>query len=208
MMTLQDTIHSVVWAVVPVKPLSTAKSRLATVLKPLQRQQLVIAMLEHTLGVLQQTIGLAGILVVCADPLILNIACRLNIDTFAESEARGLNFSLYRASHELLRRGADGMLVVPIDLPRLNPDSLDLVLRPMVRPPTMVIAPDQYRSGTNILFVSPPNLIRFSFGRNSFVKHQEGARRAGAKLFIVDSPNLALDVDCPEQLELVRHLTG
>jgi 2-phospho-L-lactate/phosphoenolpyruvate guanylyltransferase len=205
-MTFPESLSSAVWAVVPVKPLANAKSRLAPALSPQARQQLVLALLQRTLGVLKQTAGLTGIVVVCADPLILKLANDLGVETYAENEARGLNYSLYRASLELLRRGAGAMLVVPMDLPRLNPASLEPVLRPLGRPPAVVIAPDQYRRGTNILLVSPPNLMHFRFGRNSFAKHQEGARQASAKLYIIDSPNLAFDLDCPEQLDSVSHL--
>lgn len=207
--SLQDTFdpyNNPIWAVVPVKPLESAKSRLGGVLSPDERMRLVLAMLDQTLAVLANTYGLAGQLVVSADARILEVGRKHGAHGLLEAEASGLNRSVWRASLEVMRRGAAGMLVVPIDLPLINPASLEQVLQPALRPPVVVIVPDQYRQGTNVLLAAPPNIIHFRFGSRSFQKHQEAARQAGAKLFIIESERLGVDVDCPEQIELVRHL--
>ena len=70
----------------------------------------------------------------------------------------------------------------------------------------VVIAPDRRRRGTNALLLSPADLIEYDFGGNSFVRHCERARRAGARLEVVELPSLGLDLDLPEDLELVRKL--
>ncbi len=68
----------------------------------------------------------------------------------------------------------------------------------------MVIAPDRHGTGTNALLVSPVGLIEYDFGENSFQRHCQRAREAGARLEIVNLPTLGLDLDLPEDLELVR----
>lgn len=201
-----ENLPGTIWAVVPVKPLANAKSRLSSVLNDDQRAQLVLAMLDHTLAVLSATYGLAGKLVVSAEERILEVAVARGAYPLPEKEASGLNRSVWRASLEVMRRGGSGMLVVPIDLPLLNPASLDQVLQAAIRPPVVVIVPDQHRHGTNILLTLPPDIIRYRFGSHSFQKHQEAARQAGAKRFIIYSERLGLDVDCPGQLNLVSHL--
>ena len=70
-------------------------------------------------------------------------------------------------------------------------------------PPVVVVAPDRHRQGTNALLVCPVGLIDYDFGPGSFERHCERARQAGARLEVVDLLSLALDVDIPEDLDLV-----
>jgi 2-phospho-L-lactate guanylyltransferase len=70
----------------------------------------------------------------------------------------------------------------------------------------VVIAPDRHMKGTNALLLSPANLIEYDFGGDSFERHCARARRAGARLEIVNLPSLGLDLDVPEDLELVRKI--
>jgi 2-phospho-L-lactate guanylyltransferase (CobY/MobA/RfbA family) len=52
--------------------------------------------------------------------------------------------------------------------------------------------------------ISPSGLIEYDFGENSFQRHCQRAQEAGARLEIVNLPSLGLDLDLPEDLELVR----
>ncbi len=70
-------------------------------------------------------------------------------------------------------------------------------------PPVVVVAPDRRRQGTNALLVCPAGLIEYDFGPGSFQRHCKRAREAGARLEILELPSLALDMDLPEDLELV-----
>ncbi len=67
----------------------------------------------------------------------------------------------------------------------------------------MVISPDRHRQGTNALLVCPAGVIEYEFGPGSFQRHCARARQAGAHLEICELPSLALDMDLPEDLELV-----
>jgi 2-phospho-L-lactate guanylyltransferase (CobY/MobA/RfbA family) len=46
-------------------------------------------------------------------------------------------------------------------------------------------------------------LIEYDYGPNSFERHCQSARQVGARLEICELPSLALDMDMPEDLELV-----
>jgi 2-phospho-L-lactate guanylyltransferase len=70
-------------------------------------------------------------------------------------------------------------------------------------PPVVVVAPDRHRKGTNALLVCPVGLIEYDFGPGSFQKHCDQALKAGARLEIFDLPSMALDVDIPEDLNMV-----
>ena len=82
-----------------------------------------------------------------------------------------------------------GVLVVPADLPLLSVDDVTTLLRRAVDPPVVVIAPDRHHRGTNALLLSPADLIQYDFGGNSFHRHCEQARNAGARLEIVELPS-------------------
>jgi 2-phospho-L-lactate guanylyltransferase len=77
------------------------------------------------------------------------------------------------------------------------------MLERAVDPPVVVVAPDRRRKGTNALLVCPVGLIEYEFGPDSFRHHCEQAQRAGARLEICELPSLALDMDLPEDLEMV-----
>ena len=70
-------------------------------------------------------------------------------------------------------------------------------------PPVVVVAPDRRYQGTNALLICPVGLIEYDFGPGSFQRHCERARQRGARLEICELPSLALDVDLPEDLEMV-----
>jgi 2-phospho-L-lactate guanylyltransferase (CobY/MobA/RfbA family) len=46
-------------------------------------------------------------------------------------------------------------------------------------------------------------MIDYQFGLESFQRHYESGRKAGVTPVIIDSPTIALDIDYPEDLDLV-----
>jgi 2-phospho-L-lactate guanylyltransferase len=96
-----------------------------------------------------------------------------------------------------------GVLIVPADLPLITPEDVHAMLERIKDPPVVVVAPDRHKEGTNALLVCPVGLIEYDFGPGSFQRHCERANQAGARLEIVELPSLALDVDLPEDLDMV-----
>jgi 2-phospho-L-lactate guanylyltransferase len=64
----------------------------------------------------------------------------------------------------------------------------------------MTIVPAHDRRGSNCIAVSPPGLIPFSFGNDSFQPHLAAARGRGIEPKIVDLPGIGLDIDTPDDL--------
>ena len=191
-----------VWAVVPVKPLKIAKSRLSGSLSAAGREELVRRLLEHTLQVLSDCRGIQQILVVSADPQVWEICLTYErVNLLREEDVPGLNASLERASAFAVEEGAEAVMIVPLDLPLLNNRLLQDCLELSGPAPLLLIAPDRQKLGTNFLLSCPPGLIPFSFGENSFQTHQEAARKTSAAVKILDIPELALDIDTPADLE-------
>lgn len=194
------------WAIVPVKPLRRGKSRLSGALSEDQREELNRVLLQRTLKTLLDLKEVEQVLVVSRDSAALALARDLGARTVQEDGAPALNTALKRATVVAQVYASRGVLVIPADLPLLTAADVLALLQRATEPPVVVIAPDRHRKGTNALLLSPANLIEYDFGGDSFQRHCDRARRAGARLEIVDLPSLGLDLDLPEDLELVRQL--
>ncbi len=194
------------WAIVPVKPLRRGKSRLSGALSEDQREELNRVLLQRTLKTLLDLREVEQVLVVSRDSAALALARDMGARTVQEDGAPALNTALKRATVVAQVYASRGVLVIPADLPLLTADDVLALLQRASDPPVVVIAPDRHRKGTNALLLSPANLIEYDFGGDSFERHCERARKAGARLEIVDLPSLGLDLDLPEDLELVKRL--
>lgn len=194
------------WAIVPVKPLRRGKSRLAGTLSEEERAVLNQELLEHTLKTLSTLKEIEQVLVVSRDPHALTIARNLGARTVREDGQPHLNTALQRATVVAKVYATRGVLVLPADLPLLTAQDLHTLIERAADPPVIVIAPDRHEKGTNALLMSPAGLIEYDFGEDSFQRHCERARAAGARLEIVNLPSLGLDLDLPEDLEIVRRL--
>jgi 2-phospho-L-lactate guanylyltransferase len=193
-----------IWAIVPVKPLKRAKSRLSDVLSREDRLELSQQMLTHTLEVLAKIPSIERTLVVSRDSTALSLARKLGARTVTERGSPQLNRALIRATLVARRYSVSGVLVLPADLPLLTRQDIEFLIEKASDPPVVVIAPDRRGSGTNALLSSPPGLIEYAFGPQSFPSHVERARKAGARLEICELPSLALDVDLPDDLAHLR----
>jgi 2-phospho-L-lactate guanylyltransferase len=96
-------------------------------------------------------------------------------------------------------------LIIPSDLPMISKEDVYAMLEKVKDPPVVVVAPDRKKTGTNALLVCPVGLIEYDYGPDSFERHCQHAREAGARLEICELPSLALDMDVPEDLELVSN---
>lgn len=194
------------WAIVPVKPLRRGKSRLAGTLNEDERTELNRTLLQHTLETLSGLKEVDGVLVVSRDPNALTIARNHGARTVQEDGQPELNTALKRATIVAQVYATRGVLVLPADLPLITRDDILTLIKRATEPPVVVIAPDRHGKGTNALLISPPGLIEYDFGENSFQRHCELIKKAGARLEVVDLPSLGLDLDLPEDFELIKSL--
>jgi 2-phospho-L-lactate guanylyltransferase len=193
-----------IWAVLPVKPFRRGKSRLAGVLNDEDRIALNHCLLEHTLEILTQVERIEQTLVISRDPQVLAVARSFKARTLLENSSSNLNLSLEIATRMVSRRTQRGLLIIPADLPLLQLDDIQRLVAFAENPPVVAIAPDRHGMGTNGMLVAPPGLIQYTFGPNSFQYHSAAAQQAGARLEIVHSFSLGLDLDLPADLELLR----
>lgn len=191
------------WAIVPVKPLRRSKSRLAGVLSDEQRARLSQDMLLHTIKVLSETASIERVLVVSRDPKALALAREHGARTVLERGTPDLNQALVRATVVARGYGVSAVLILPADLPLIQVADVERLVSLAHDPPVVVVAPDRHDEGTNALLTAPPGLIEYEFGPQSFAHHQERARLAGARVEVCEIDSFGLDVDMPEDLELL-----
>lgn len=192
------------WAIVPVKPLQRGKSRLSGVLTQDERTDLNRRLLAHTIDTLTAIPEIEQVLVISRDPAALALARDHGARTVQENGAPHLNVALARATVVAKNYTTRGVLIVPADLPLISQEDVRAMLERARRPPVVVVAPDRHQRGTNALLVCPVGLIEYDFGPGSFARHCQRAQRAGARLEVVELPSLALDVDLPEDLDMVE----
>ncbi|MBZ0296769.1 MAG: 2-phospho-L-lactate guanylyltransferase [Anaerolineae bacterium] len=194
-----------VWAIIPVKPLNRAKSRLADVLSPEQRQELAEGMFRHVLDVVQHVPQVIGTLVVSRDSKALSIARDYNAKTVQESGQPELNTALTRATQVVMNWNCNAVLVLPADLPLISRNDVSDIIELGSELLSVVLATDQDGDGTNALFMRPPGFIEYAFGPGSFSRHTQLAREAGIEPKIYHSARLALDIDLPSDLDTYQH---
>jgi len=192
------------WAIIPVKPLRRGKSRLAEILSEEDRSRLNHHLFTHTIDVLLQVDAISDILVVSRDSNVLTEAREKGVRTVTENGTPELNNALRRASLFSNVFSTEGVLIVPADLPMLTPEDVTDFLSQRTQPPMMVISPDRLRLGTNMLLIDPADLITFSFGTDSFEKHCVLAGQKGAEVIVYENERIALDLDIPEDYEILR----
>ncbi len=196
---------SLTFAILPVKPLARAKSRLARALKAPTRAALVRSIFSRTLDVIAQVERIDGVIVVSRDLTILELARQRNAIALAESDS-GLNPAITHAAQWAAQHHAQAVIVIPVDLPLITPADLDALIDRAVEEHCIVIAPDRHDEGTNVLLVRPPNAIRFAYGASSFNAHRAQATQLGLTVHEYRSSTTAFDIDVPEDLTAYRLL--
>lgn len=186
-------MSSTLWVIVPCKPFAEAKRRLSSCLPPAARAALSCWLLERTLGVVR-ALPAAGCVVVSRDAAALAHAAQAGALALPE-RGRTLNAALRQAVAVVEAAGAAALLVLPTDLPLLEPEDLAELVAAAPPPPSVVIAAAERGGGTNALLLAPPRVIAPAFGRASRQRHAERARHAGAAVRIVRSQRLARDLD-------------
>lgn len=193
-------------AIVPVKTLVTAKSRLARFLSASERRALVLAMLDDVLTALLAAHSVERVGVVSADVTVLAQSSARGVDTLLDQDG-DLNAALLRATRHYLAAGAEATLVLHADVPLVTPDEIDQLVAACDPPPSAVLAPSR-DGGTNALFACPPLALPFRFGADSLAQHSAIARVCGVTLRQFHRPGLTLDIDRPDDLWQLAEAAG
>ncbi|MAO51946.1 MAG: 2-phospho-L-lactate guanylyltransferase [Pusillimonas sp.] len=187
-------------AVIPVKSFSDAKQRLQPVLSAGERRLLARAMFEDVMATLTQCPALTGVYVITSDPQAAQLAANMGVKTLRDPVIGGLSGAIASAAQTLKKAGMEGMLVVPADVPGIDPQSVRRIISHHAASRSVTLVPALRDGGTNAMLCSPPDAIPNCFGHNSFRAHCQLAASSGVQLNTLSLPQLQYDIDRPLDL--------
>ena len=155
------------WAVIPVKQISKAKQRLSPFLSTEERRDFFSAMLEDVLSMMVKIDFFEKIILATNCPHAISIAEHYEITHFETGPDDGLNLAAEEAVNHLLENGISDMFLIPADIPLINEEEINSVIKSHPSAPSLTIIPSKNKFGTNcVLLVSPRETIQ-SCGRYS-----------------------------------------
>lgn len=183
-------------AIIPVKPLRAAKSRLDV--SAAHRRALAEAFAFDVIAAAMSAREVGRLLLVTGDDETERRLAAAGVRVLRESPeaAPGLNSALRQGALWAGRHHPeDPAVVLTADLPTLTPDTLDVALAAL-RHHQSAFVPDRSGTGTTMLSANRPGLLRPRFGVGSARAH----RATGAREVAEVDPRVRHDVDTTADL--------
>lgn len=194
-------------ALVPVKALAEAKSRLDPPLSGEERAALTAAMLRDVLEALGAAPSVTRRVVVTPDPRVAEVARAAGAEAWLDAPP-GLNPAL-RAAARTLARGDEPLLVVLGDVAGAQAADIEALFAALagLGGRGVVVAPSS-DGGTAALLRAPADVVAPCFGSESAKAHREAAERAGAPFAELRCESLAVDLDDTRDVARLLALPG
>jgi 2-phospho-L-lactate/phosphoenolpyruvate guanylyltransferase len=185
--------------VLPIRSFLLGKARLASVLDDDARADLGRRLAARVVD----AAGELPIVVVTSAPEVDAWATARGCTVLADPGS--LDSAAARGLEHLRTTDVTRALVVHADLPRARSFArlLDDGDRPVV-----ALVPCHRDDGTTVLSLPVGAPFRFAYGPGSFRRHAAEARRLGLAVRVVRDPDLAFDVDVPDDLAALDEPTG
>ena len=205
---LKNKIIMKTLAIVPAKTFENAKTRLSLMLDIDERIRLSSLLLDYTLDVLANVSSLTQVVVVSADKRAKEIVGKAWRKFCARKEKdNGVNSAVAKADSYCIRENADATIVIPHDLPLLDPTDItrasDLAKN---EGKCIVICPSLRCDGTNMLLRKPPSVIGTFYDCDNYNMHifkSAISLRVPVRLFL--SKTVMYDLDTPEDAKALTN---
>jgi 2-phospho-L-lactate guanylyltransferase len=192
---------------VPVKNTASAKQRLASLLDQPARTRLAQAMLHDVLTTLHNWKNRPAVGIVTGDIYAANLAEEYGFEVIPDPDNPGETGAIEMATRICVERGEESTLVIPADIPLIQPWEFDEIMRHAPKVGSVLVPAGDGR-GTNAAFRRPAALFPLRFGNDSFKPHHAAALATGRPCVVLSLPGIAVDVDNPEDLQLLASLPG
>jgi 2-phospho-L-lactate/phosphoenolpyruvate guanylyltransferase len=189
-------------AVIPVKELSSANRRLDGVLSQKERHALAEALFLDLIMKLPRSRCIDDILVVTSDPSVARQSRWFGHAVLVQERDDGHSEAAVAGARAAMAAGAERVAMLPVDCPMLDIEEVDAHVG--LSPRTALIVPDRHGTGTNALVLAPPDIFPPAFGPDSCARHVGRARASGISFALEMVESLALDLDTPEDMFLLR----
>jgi FO synthase/2-phospho-L-lactate guanylyltransferase len=188
-----------IWAIIPVKRLEHAKSRLSMLLDRSERAELALAMFCDVLDTLAKVQGLAGVLVVTNDIKAAVIARQSGAAVLSDMADEGTNQAVKHGLAWLRQKEGAGAIVIPGDIPFATAEEITTVVGEL-KDRDVVLVPAVRDGGTNVLAMVRPDTIQVAFGEDSYNSHLVAAWAAGIEPRILYLEGAGHDIDVSSDL--------
>lgn len=185
-------------AIVPVKGFDSAKTRLD--LPARSRARLCRLMLREVLGALSASPEISRTFVVTGDSEAARMASESGASVVGDPREDGVNEAVELASEPARAWGASASLVLPQDVPLIEPADVSAVMRTQMPPDFVTVVPSRRFDGTNALLRMPPDAIKTSYDRDSYREHMASARSRTPNAAALFVPRIMQDIDVLEDL--------
>ena len=189
--------------IVPMKPLSQGKSRLAQTLSAEQRADLALGMLRRVVLAIKAA-SVDTVWVVGGDDRVRELTQTLGADCLEEL-GDDLNDTLKKAFELAFKQGKSALYVAG-DLPFLKPGDIHSMLQASRSRGNVTLAPARRDGGTNAILVPVGVPMQPELGQGSFMKHLTQAARLETSVAINSSQGLGFDLDVVDDLEAFQHM--
>lgn len=191
-------------AILPIKCLDAAKNRLSGRLGGGARAALAQAMLGDVLAALGRVRAVDAVAVVTSDRQVEAMLRGERVSFVDDEQANGQSAAAKVGIRHAIAAGFDRVLLVPGDTPLVDPVAVDDLLAAAASDELEVtIVPDRHGTGSNALLIAPPDRFEPSFGPGSLERHAAAARASGLAFRVAPIESLGLDVDTPDDLNVL-----
>jgi 2-phospho-L-lactate guanylyltransferase len=192
---------------VPVKSLTNAKQRLASVLDQPTRTKLAQAMLFDVLETLGTWTSRPEVSIVTNDPFAVELARRFEFQVIPDNANRSETDAIEMATRFCEAHGVEDTLVIPADIPLIHASELEKILQAAPAEGS-VLVPAADGRGTNAAWRRPAGLFPLRFGNDSFKPHLAAAHATQKPCLVLSLPGIALDIDNPSDLRQLAEAPG
>ncbi|HKW16492.1 MAG TPA: 2-phospho-L-lactate guanylyltransferase [Terriglobales bacterium] len=191
---------------IPVKKLSAAKQRLATVLDQPSRTELAHAMLADVAEAAAAS-ACDDVAVVTSDELAVELARQHGFEVIRDEPNVSETDAIEMATRLCESRGIVDTLVIPGDIPLVEAAEIRAIYENAPETGT-VLVPSLDKRGTNAVLRCPSSIFALRFGNDSFMPHLSAAIASDRSCVVLSLSGIALDIDTPEDLQELAQRIG
>jgi len=192
---------------IPVKNLSNAKQRVAALLDQPTRTQLAQAMLLDVLEAIHAWPNRPPVALVTSDDFAARRAQVFGFNVIPDRANHSETDAIEMATEVCVARGERTTLVLPADIPLVQPAELEQILHAAPSEGS-VLVPSADGRGSNAIWRCPAALFPLRFGNDSFKPHLSAARATRKPCVVLSLPGIGLDIDNPADLRQLAATPG
>jgi len=186
-------------AIIPVKNISRAKSRLSI---PQDKKELLcILMLSEVLKTLQVSPRISETIIVSQDCRAKQAAKEFGAIFLYDEREDGVNGAISIADRYLRNTEFEASLILPQDIPFIMPQDIDFLLSFATPPKFALVVPSRRFDGTNALARMPADLMPTHYDEDSYRIHMQAGREKTASTSLVLIRRIMMDIDDASDLK-------